>query len=296
MPHAYGDDALTLAIAYGAVRAAHIALFILASQDEPLLRHSVAALAGSTALGVALVIVGALFDWPAQGVIWLVALVLDIGGPYFFGADGWQLVPGHFAERHGLIILVALGESIVALGVGADGGLGGTEITAAVLGVALAAGMWWVYFDVSSITSARLLESLPPGRVQNECARDCYSILHLPMVAGIVLIAFGLHDTLAHTNDALPPVPGFGLAGGVAIYFLGHVAFRYRGFHHIKWSRLATAAIALALIPLERELDAIVSLAIVTALVWALIVFESIRYAELRDDIRHNHSQGEHHS
>jgi len=295
VPHAFGDDALTLAIAYGAVRAAHVALFVIASYDAPLLRHSVAGFSGSTALGIGLVLVGSFFEWPAQGIIWLVALAIDVGGPLFFWSEGWQLVPGHFAERHGLIIIVALGESIVALGVGADGGLGGSEIVAAILGVALAAGMWWVYFDVSAITSTRRLESLPPGREQNEYARDCYSILHLPMVAGIVLIAFAMHDTLAHTDEPLAAVPAFGLAGGVAVYFLGHVAFRWRGFHTMKWMRFATAAVALALLPVVHEVGALVSLAIMTAVVWALIVYESIRYAEARDEIRHNHAQGDHH-
>ncbi len=137
-----------------------------------------------------------------------------MGGPYFFGSEGWKLVPEHFAERHGLIVIIALGESIVAIGVGAAGALSLGIAAAAVLGVALTAAMWWIYFDVVAIVSARRLAEAEPGRVQNEMARDSYSYLHLPMVAGIVLVALGLKKTIGHFDDHLDTVPAFALLGG----------------------------------------------------------------------------------
>ena len=162
-----------------------------------------------------------LFDGLAQGALWALALFLDMGGPYLFGSEGWRLVPGHFAERHGLILIIALGESIVAIGVGAAGALDLGIGTAAVLGVGLAAALWWTYFDIVALISARRLGEAEAGRVQNELARDSYSYIHFALVAGIVLSAFGLKVTIGHTGDHLHAVPAFALLGGVAIYLLG---------------------------------------------------------------------------
>src|SRR5213079_2595636 len=125
------------------VRIAHIVLFVVASRDEPGLRHSVIGLGVSTAIGVGLLVAGAIAGGDVLGVLWLIALLLDMAGPFFFGAEGWKLVPGHFAERHGLIVLIALGESIVAIGVGAQHGIDAGVVGAAVLGTALAAAIWW---------------------------------------------------------------------------------------------------------------------------------------------------------
>ena len=152
---------------------------MLASPDDAALRHSVLGLAVSTAVAVGLLVAASFFDGLAQGALWALALFLDMAGPYFFGAEGWKLVPGHFAERHGLIVIIALGESIVALGIGAAGELDLGIGTVAVLGVALAAAQWWTYFDVVALVSARRLAEAEPGRVQNELARDSYSYLHL---------------------------------------------------------------------------------------------------------------------
>ena len=139
-----------------------------------------------------------------------------MAGPYFFGSEGWKLVPGHFAERHGLIVIIALGESIVAIGVGASGALDLGIGTAAVLGIFLAAALWWTYFDVVALISARRLGEAEVGRVQNELARDSYSYIHLLMVAGIVLVAFGLKVTIGHHDEHLHDVPAFALLGGLA--------------------------------------------------------------------------------
>src|SRR5436190_17140595 len=164
VPDAFGDLALEFALAYGAVRAAHIALFVLASRDDPSLRHSVVGLAGSTAVGVGLLVGASFLNGFAQGALWALALALDMAGPYFFGAEGWRLAPGHFAERHGLIIIIALGESIVAIGVGAEAHLTVGIAAAAVLGIAVAAALRWIYFDVVALGSARRLVRATAGR------------------------------------------------------------------------------------------------------------------------------------
>jgi low temperature requirement protein LtrA len=286
VPEAFGSLALAFALIYGVVRSAHIALFMLASPDDDGLRHSVLGLAGSTAVAVALLALASLFDGLAQGALWALALLLDMGGPYFFGTEGWKLVPAHFAERHGLIVIIALGESIVAIGVGAahtlDLGIG----TAAVLGVALAAAMWWSYFDIVAIVAGRRLVDAEPGRVRNAMARDSYSYMHLAMVAGIVLVALGLKTTISHHGDHLHAVPAFALLGGLAIYLLGHVIFRYRHVHTVSRRRLLVAIVLLILVPVATEVPALAALAAVNVLIWALIVYETRSYGEGRARVR----------
>ena len=246
VPEAFGDLATEFALAYGAVRLAQIVLFLIASRDEPGLRHSVLTLAGSTGVGITLLVVGSLLDPGPQAAVWGLALALDMGGPYFFGSEGWRLVPEHFAERHGLIMIIALGESIVAIGIGAEGILSWDIALAGTLGIAVVCEMWWLYFDVVALVSARRLARTPEGKVRNELARDSYSYLHFPMVAGIILLALGLKKILGDVGDPLKVVPAFALLGGLAIYLLGHVAFRYRHVHTVNRHRLALALVLFA--------------------------------------------------
>jgi low temperature requirement protein LtrA len=287
VPTAFGDDAMIFAVAYGVVRVAHIALFLLASRAQPALRRSVLGLTASTALGVGLLIAGAFASGGARDTLWIVALALDMAGPFFFGAQGWQLVPRHFAERHGLIVIIALGESIVAIGVGAGVELTFDVIVGAVIAVILAAGLWWAYFDVASLMAARRLAEMPPGRQQNELARDAYSYLHFPMIAGVVLAAFGIKKALHHVDEPLALVPAVALAGGVGLYLLAHVAFKRRVMGTWSTQRVVAAVVIIALIPLWHEVDALVALAGVTALVAALILYETVRFAAVRDEERH---------
>lgn len=187
------------------MRAAHIALFVLASRDDPRLRHSVVGLAASTAVGAAAVVAGSLLDGDGRVAVWAAALVFDMAGPLVIDPSGWRLVPGHFAERHGLIVIVALGESIVAIGMGAEAGVDGGVILAAVLGMALACGVWWAYFDVSALVAAQRLAQPESVPIRNRLARDAFSYLHLPVVAAIVLVALGMKSTLAHVGIRWTP-------------------------------------------------------------------------------------------
>jgi low temperature requirement protein LtrA len=287
VPGAFGDEALTFAIAIGFVRAAHIALFMLASRDDLSLRKSVLGLGISTGIAVALLIGASFCESRAQAALWILALVVDLGGPAFFGAAGWELVPDHFAERHGLIVIIALGESIVAIGIGAEHGVDAGVIYSAIVAVILASTMWWLYFDAASIMGARRLAAATVGREQNEMARDAYSFLHYPMVAGIVLVALGLKTTIGHVDEPLQTVEAFAFVGGLSIYVLAHVAFAWRTYRGSKPWRLLLALVLLALFPLVREIDAVVSLTIVAAVAAIVVAFETVRYADLRDQIRH---------
>jgi low temperature requirement protein LtrA len=287
VPGAFGADALLFACAYAAVRGAHIVLFLLASRSDPALRRSVIGLAVSTAVSVGLLLIAAFAHGGVQLGLWGLALVLDAGGPYLFGADGWHLVPGHFAERHGLIIIIALGESIVALGIGARPSLDAGVVLAAVLGVVVAAALWWVYFDVTAIVAEWRLSQAAEGRERNEMARDSYSYLHFLMVAGIALLAVGMKVTLLHVDDPLKLVPAVALLGGTALYLLAHVGFRLRNVHTLSVRRLLCAIVLVALLPLGVTLPALATLAILAALLALLIAYEVLRYADLRERVRH---------
>ena len=287
VPQAFGDLALLFAGCYAAVRIAQIVLFVVASRDDPGLRHSVWGLAVSTAIGVGLLVAASFADGALQGGLWALALLLDMGGPYLIDAEGWRMAPSHFAERHGLIVIIALGESIVAIGVGSEVGVDAGVVAAAVLGMAVAGALWWLYFDVVALVAERRLVNAAPGRERNLIARDSFSYLHLPMVAGIVLLALGLKKTLQHVEDPLAVVPAFAMLGGTALYLLAHVAFRWRNVHRFSGQRLLCAALLLALLPVATELPALATLAILASVLAALIVFESFRYAELRNRLRH---------
>ena len=287
VPGAFGSEALLFACAYAAVRAAHIVLFLLASREDAGLRHSVIGLAGSTAIAAGLLFVAAFTSGAVQLGLWALALLLDTGGPFLFGVDGWKLVPGHFAERHGAIVIIALGESIVAIGIGSRLVIGAGIVISAVLGVVIAAALWWAYFDVVAIVAARRLAKAPAGRERNEIARDSYSYLHFPMVAGIALIAVGMKLTIEHVDDPLKLVPAAALLGGAAMYLLAHVAFRLRNMHTLSRQRLLCSFVLLALLPAGTALPAIATLGILATLLVALIAYEALRYAEAREHVRH---------
>jgi low temperature requirement protein LtrA len=287
VPDAFGDLGLTLAIAYGGVRAAHIALFLLASRNDQGLRHSVVGLATSTGLAVGILVVGAFVHGNARLAVWAGALVFDMAGPLFIDTSGWRLVAGHFAERHGLILIVALGESIVAIGVGAEAGVDGGVIVAAILGIAVAAAFWWIYFDVAALAAGRRLAELEPIQERNELARDAFSYIHLPMVAAIVLVALGMKSTLGHVGDPLHWETATALVGGAALYLLAHVAFKLRSLGTFSVQRLIAALVLAGFVPVAHEVDALVTVAVVGVVLWALITFEGLRYADSRDLVRH---------
>ncbi len=294
VPRTFGEDALLFACAYGVVRAAHIALFLLASRDDEALRHSVVGLAGSTAIGVGLLVAAAFVDGGVQLGLWGLALLLDMGGPFLFGAEGWKIVPGHFADRHGAIIIIALGESIVAVGAGATAGVDAGVVGAAVLGTMVAGALWWMYFDVVAIVAERRLVKAREGRERNEIARDSYSYLHFPMVAGIALIAVGLKRTLGHVGEPLGLVPAAAMLGGAAMYLLAHVAFRWRNIHTLNRQRLVCAVLLCAMLLGEVALKppSLATLGALAALLSLLIVYEATRFADTRDRIRHQLARG----
>jgi low temperature requirement protein LtrA len=195
--------------------------------------------------------------------------------------------PAHFAERHGLIIIIALGESIVSLGVGASGlGLGATVIVAALLGVVVAAALWWAYFDVVALAGEQRMQRADPA-LQARIARDSYTYLHFPMVTGIVLFALGVKESLIAGSHELSAVAAVSLCGGVALYLLALSAFKRRNYGSFNYPRLAGAALLVALVPVAAATRPLIALALVAGVTVALISYETLRYASARDRIRH---------
>ena len=286
VPGAFGDDAFAFACAYGIVRIAHIWLFTLSSRDDPDLRRSVLGLAVGTgdrrhpaARGL-----GHRRLRPGRSVG---ARAADRRRPAVsLLRGGLAAVTSHFAERHGLIVIIALGESIVAIGVGSDAVVDGGIVLAATLGVGIAAAMWWLYFDVTVWLAEDRLARATPGREQNELARDAYSLLHFPMVAGIVLTALGLKKHAgARRRPARARARGRAL-GGVALYLLAHVGFKLRTSRTMSQSRLIGAVAVLLLYPLAVELPSLVAVALVLSVLCAVIVYELVRYADTRREVR----------
>jgi low temperature requirement protein LtrA len=286
VPTAFGADGVLFGIAYFSVRLLHIVLFVLAARGDREMLGSVFRLSIGTAIGAGLIVVAGFTDGAVQATLWTIALTLDfLGGA--FGSGGWRVSPGHFAERHGLIIIIALGESIVAIGVGARGlALDAGLIAAALLGIAVVSALWWSYFDVVAIVAEQKLSELR-GVAQASLARDTYSYLHLPMVAGIVLFAMALKQTLGHIGHELETVPAVALCVGPAIYLLAHDAMRFRTSRTYNGRRVLTVLALLALLPVALSAPALAALAAVTAVCWALVAWEALRYSERRSRIRH---------
>ena len=285
VPHAFDTDAVVFGLAYFAVRAMHIVLFAEATPNVDV-RQAAFRLARTAIPAPALLVVAGFLDGWTEIAVWLLALGIDYAGPYVFGVRGFSVSAEHFAERYGLIVIIALGESIVAIGIGAAGlELSPTVVLAAVLGLVLACALWWAYFDiVALLVRRRLVEAR--GHERARLARDTFSYLHLPMFAGIVLVALGAKKVLGHVDEPLETVPAVALCCGVALYLLSHDAMRYRSVRSVNPRRCLAAAVSVALIPAAVRVDGVVALALVAAVCVALIAYETVRFREARARLR----------
>jgi low temperature requirement protein LtrA len=259
VPTAWGDGGVAFALGYLVVMVLHAALFALAGENPEATRRAILRLA-PTNLCAALLLVGAgLSDGTAQTALWIAAVVVSYAGPYVTGVAGFTVHPGHFVERHGLIVIIALGESIVAIGAGGedivvDWALAGTALAV----MTLVAGLWWDYFTDDAAAGERALLAAR-GHARARLARDVYSYLHVPLVLGIVFAAVGIHEVLAHRDAPLDPVVAFAYAGGVALYFAGLAGIRLRRGDPPGALCIAAVVASLAMIPLGAEVDAIVT-------------------------------------
>ena len=287
VPGAFGGDAVVFGVAYFVVRLLHLGLSAIAGRDDPNRRSALLRFVPTAIFGSLLIVLAGFLQGNARIAVWVAALSIDYLGPAVIGIGrGWRIAPQHFAERHALIILIALGESIIAIGVGAGFELGAGVIVAAALGIVVVSALWWLYFDVAVIFArSRLVQAR--GLEQARLARDAYNYLHLPMVAGIVLFALGLKTTLGDVGEELDTVPAVGLCGGAALYLLGHIAFLFRTTGRVFRRRTVGAVVLLSLIPVSLAMPALAGLALVSAVCSAVVAYEVLRYRGARVRVRH---------
>jgi len=286
VPDAFGRHGVIFGVAFSIVALTQLALYAISARGDRDFLKAILRIAPTTVAGSALIIAAGFVHGGTKSVLWLVALVVGLLGPLFVELSGWRVRPAHFVERHGLIVIIAIGESLVAIGLGAsETELGTGVIVAAVLGLAVAASFWLAYFDFFTIRAHRLLTDRS-GVMRIALARDAFTYLHLPMVAGIVLFAFAMKTTLAHVGDELATVPAVGLCCGPALYLFAYVALRVRVSGRLGGGRLVAALVCVALLPLATAIPALAALSLVAAVWVALHAYELIWWREVRAETR----------
>jgi low temperature requirement protein LtrA len=287
VPGAFADEGVLFGAAFLVVCLVHLALYALAGRGTRDLLGAVLRLAPWTLLGATLILVAGFADG-ARTWLWLAALLSTYAGAALSGSQGWRVHASHFAERHGLVVIIALGEAFIAIGIGATGihiGLG--EILAATLGILVAASFWLAYFDFFTIRGEQILGNLE-GAERVALARDAYTYMHFPMIVGIVLFAFAMKNIVGHVGEELDSVEAFALCGGSALYLLAYSALRIRVERRFRLSRgRFVAALALLLVlPLATMIPALAALALVTAVWLALHTYEIVWWREARAESR----------
>lgn len=286
VPEAFGSHRLVFALAFLVVLVMFVGLFAAAGRAEADLLAAVLRMARTTLLGGMLIVASAFVDSGLRPVLWLAALAVGFAGPILIGVRGWRVHAGHFAERHGLILIIAIGEALVAIGFGARGtGLSSGVIVSALLGFVVAASFWLAYFDFFSGGVERLLIDRR-GEQRVALARDAYTYLHLPMVAGIVLLAFAMRTTLTHVHADLHVIPALALCGSSALYLLAYVALRWRVSHTLSRGRTTASLGFVVLWPIALAVPALVTVALVAAIWVSLHAYELIWWREARAERR----------
>jgi low temperature requirement protein LtrA len=302
IPEAFDDGPgglsgpVVFAFCYLAVRVIHLAIFWIASAGDRQLRTQLLRFVPSLVTSTVLLLLASQFTGLVQTLLWFGALAGDYLGTQLAGSR-WRLVsPGHFAERHGLIVMVALGESIVATGIGiAQIPVSLPIIVAVLLGLTVSAALWWTYFDVTMMVCERALAAAS-GERQIRLARVGYSFLHLPMIIGVIMMSLGLKKALGYVAgvdehvlaDPLKGIPLAALFGGVALYLLALTAFKRYVAGSVTLERVVAAVLLLALAPLMPLVPALVALTVLTAVLVALAARETHRFREVRHHIRHS--------
>ena len=282
VPEAFGRHGVVFGVAFLIVNVMHLTLYALGARGDRDLLAAILRIAPASLVGATLIVVAGFVHGALRPTLWLAALTIGLFGPLLGGASGWRVQPAHFVERHGLIVIIAIGESLIAIGLGAKGtGLSTGVIVAAVLGLVVVTSFWLAYFDFFQIRGQQMLTDRT-GVERTALARDVYTYLHLPMVAGIVLFAFAMKTTLAHVGDELDTIPALGLCGGPALYLFAYVALRLRVSRTFGRGRLLAAIACALLFPIALVVPALVALTLVAAVWVAFHAYEFIWWREAR--------------
>jgi low temperature requirement protein LtrA len=296
IPEAFDDlegglsGPLVLAVAYTVVRIMHSVLYFIAADEDAALRRQVLKTSIAMILGCSLIIAGALIGEPVQLWFWMAGLAIDFVLTYTTSKGGdWRLhSAAHWSERYGLVVILALGESIVAIGVGASQLPVDTAILiGSIFGIGLSLCLWWLYFDMVALEAERVLAKLQ-GKARASLAVDAYTYVHLLLIAGIVISALGVETALAHIDEPAD----FGwlgastLIGGTALYLVGHAAFWKRVGNAWEVWRLGAALLLVALVPVAAVMAPLAAMGVVFGICGALVALETLLYAEKRARVR----------
>ena len=300
VPEAYDDlpgglnGPLVFVTCYLAIRLLHLSAYQISDPGNRGLRTVLLRSLTSLLISTAFLYAGALVGGHGQIPLWVVGFGVDFIGIYLTGSSGWEVrAPGHWAERHGLIVIIALGESIVATGLGAvEEPVSTALIAAALLALALSATLWWLYFNGLQQGAERRLEELE-GRARTALARDGYTYLHLPLVGGVVILALGLRTTLGQIADVehydlsepLHGVVAWALGGGVGLYLVGLAGFRMRVTGTLRVHPADVIGVLLLVAwPIVERVPALGALAGLSVLV-ALLTVRERRWSGLTDGV-----------
>jgi low temperature requirement protein LtrA len=286
VPGAFGDDGVVFGVAFLVVCAMQLTLYALGARRDRDLLGAILRVAPHMLAGAVLILVAGFVDGALRALLWLAALAIGYFGPLVENSSGWRVAPAHFVERHGLIVIIAIGESLVAIGVGTRGvALSAGEVVVAVLALAVSSSFWVCYFDFFPMRGEQMLADRT-GAARAALARDVYTYGHLPMVAGIVLFAFGSKVTLAHPGDELGTVEALCLCGGSALFLAAFPAIRLRIAGTIGRGRSTAALACAALVPVATAVPAVAALALVVAVWVALNLYELVWWREQRAEAR----------
>ncbi len=287
VPGVFDDEGVLFGAAFLVVWAMHTALYALAGRGSRDLLGAVLRLAPWTLAGATLILVAGFTDG-ARTWLWVAALACAYAGGVLSGSTGWRIHPSHFTERYGLVVIIALGESFISIGIGATGiGIGPGEVVAAILGLLVATAFWLAYFDFFSIRGEQFLRDRE-GAERVALARDLYAYGHFPMIVGIVLFAFAMKNIVGDVGEELGSAAAFALCGGSALYLLTFSAMRIRLERRLALSRgrFVAAVVLLLVLPLATAIPALAALAIVTVVWLALHAYELVWWREARAESR----------
>jgi low temperature requirement protein LtrA len=281
LPSAFGSKATVFAAAYAGVRFLHLALYAYASRRGRASWPSIVGFAATVAAGMALLLVGSVLGETARTVLWTAAVAIDYAGPAWLTRERLrglqQVAVAHFSERYGLFVIICLGESIVAIGVSAEGQpVDADLLLGGMFGLLATIGLWWTYFDrFASTAEARLRDHDDPVLA----AADGYSYLHLPIVVGIIVFAVGIKVTIQDVGEPASDAARLALCGGLAMFLIGNVAFRLRMVGATGYAKPVGAAALLAVSAFAGGASALWITAAATLVLLAVCALETLQPA-----------------
>ena len=286
VPDAFQDEAAWFAVAYFVARVLHTTLYAWGVRQDPGYLAAVIRLAPWFLVAALVALIGGFVDPDYRAWIWLASLAIDAVGTLTVGRREWRISPSHFAERFALIVIIALGESIVAIGIGtSDLERDTTYALSVVVAFAGVAALWWAYFDFTAIAAERSLRRASAA-ARVPLARDVFTFFHYPIVLGIIFYAVAAKKTLEHPVDPLSDAGRWSLGLGVAMFLCAFALMRFRVLRRIAWERLGAAVVALGIAVLLDGTDAIVTLGVVILVLVLSVAVETARLHEIRAALR----------